>query len=94
MAPDGQVAIAMEARSRPSIALTTCIVEHHSTAWRDWLLFRDYLRTHVQAAARYAELKQELAAADRSDRVRYRAGKAPLIAELMEQARAWSDAGQ
>jgi GrpB-like predicted nucleotidyltransferase (UPF0157 family) len=66
------------------------VVEHDSDSWRDWLLFRDYLRTHVDAAEQYAALKRELAAADRNDRVRYRSGKAPLIDELMDQARAWS----
>jgi GrpB-like predicted nucleotidyltransferase (UPF0157 family) len=66
------------------------VVEHGSGSWRDWLLFRDYLRTHVDAAERYATLKRELAAADRNDRPRYRAGKAPLIGELLDQARAWS----
>ena len=70
------------------------VVEHNSTSWRDWLLFRDYLRAHREEALRYAELKQDLAAADRSDRVLYRSGKAPLIGELMERARAWSDAGR
>lgn len=65
------------------------VVEHGSASWRDWLLFRDYLRTHAEAAERYAALKSELAAADRTDRVRYRSGKAPLIGELMERARAW-----
>ncbi|MFD7311579.1 GrpB family protein [Promicromonospora sp. NPDC059942] len=66
------------------------VVEHASTGWRDWLLFRDYLRVHPEAAHRYATLKAELAAQDRRDRVRYRSGKAPLIGELMDEARAWS----
>lgn len=66
------------------------VVEHDSRSWRDWLLFRDYLRTHADAADGYAALKIELAASDRDDRVRYRSGKAPLISELLEQARAWS----
>ena len=66
------------------------VVEQTSTSWRDWLLFRDYLRCHVQAAERYADLKRELAAADRGDRARYRAGKAPLIDELMQLARDWN----
>ncbi|MFD6448767.1 GrpB family protein [Promicromonospora sp. NPDC060204] len=61
-----------------------------ATGWRDWLLFRDYLRVHPEAAHRYATLKAELAAQDRRDRVRYRSGKAPLIGELMDEARAWS----
>lgn len=40
---------------------------------------------------RYAALKSELAAVDREDRVRYRSGKAPLIGELMGEARTWRD---
>jgi GrpB-like predicted nucleotidyltransferase (UPF0157 family) len=70
------------------------VVEHDSDGWRDWLLFRDYLRTQNEDAVRYAELKRELASADHSDRVRYRMGKAPLIAEIMERARAWSETGR
>jgi GrpB-like predicted nucleotidyltransferase (UPF0157 family) len=65
------------------------VVEHGSTSWRDWLLFRDYLRTHTEAAQQYAALKSDLAAADREDRVRYRSGKAPMIGALLEQARSW-----
>jgi GrpB-like predicted nucleotidyltransferase (UPF0157 family) len=76
----------------PSVELRTHhlhVVEHDSRSWPDLLLFRDYLRTHADAAGRYAALKIELAASDRDDRVRYRSGKAPLIGELLEQARAW-----
>jgi len=65
------------------------VVEERSTGWPDWLLFRDYLRAHDGAAARYADLKHSLAAADDRDRARYRSGKAPLIGALMEEARAW-----
>ncbi|GAA4376279.1 GrpB family protein [Nocardioides caricicola] len=65
------------------------VVEYSSEGWRDWLLFRDYLREHRDEAERYAALKRELAAADDTDRPRYRAGKAPLIAELMLTARSW-----
>lgn len=67
------------------------VVEHDSTGWRDWLLFRDYLRTHPSDAERYATLKRELAAIDGTDRVRYRSGKAPLIRELLDQAHEWAD---
>lgn len=34
---------------------------------------------------------KELAATDRTDRVRYRSGKASLIDELMDRARAWGN---
>ncbi|WP_129788887.1 GrpB family protein [Promicromonospora panici] len=67
------------------------VVERNSASWRDWLLFRDYLRTHAEPAEQYAALRSELAVADRHDRVRYRSGKAPLIGELMQRARAWND---
>ncbi|WP_243056665.1 GrpB family protein [Nocardioides sp. SR21] len=63
------------------------VIEHDSDGWRDWLLFRDYLCEHPDEAERYAALKRELAAQDDTDRPRYRAGKAPLIAELMVTAR-------
>lgn len=67
------------------------VVEHASAGWRDWLLFRDYLRTHPDAADRYAALKRELAAADDTDRKRYRAGKEPLIEEIMTLAQECSE---
>ncbi|TYL49934.1 GrpB family protein [Nocardioides sp. BGMRC 2183] len=63
------------------------VVEHASDGWRDWLLFRDHLRTHPEDAERYAALKVTLSQADPGDRSRYRAGKAPLIAEILDRAR-------
>lgn len=65
------------------------VVEDVSTGWPDWLLFRDYLRTHPEAAARYGDVKRRLAQIDNTDRARYRASKAPLIEELMQEARTW-----
>lgn len=65
------------------------VVEDASPEWRGWLLFRNYLRTHSAAAERYGDLKRRLAEIDNTDRVRYRASKAPLIEELMQQARTW-----
>ncbi|MEN5072556.1 GrpB family protein [Isoptericola cucumis] len=65
------------------------VVEQRSEAWPDWLLFRDYLRDHPAAMRRYAQLKQELAADDDRDRVRYRNGKVPLIGALLQEARSW-----
>lgn len=67
------------------------LVEQDSSGWSDWLLFRDYLSATHDAAERYATLKLELASRDRDDRVRYRAGKAPPIGELMAAARQWND---
>lgn len=67
------------------------VVEHESPHWPDWLLLRNYLRTHETATERYADVKRRLAASDNTNRLSYRAGKAPLIGELMEEARAWQD---
>lgn len=59
------------------------VVEHASTGWPTWLAFRDRLRADPAAAAEYAALKTALAARDRSDRVAYRAGKAPFIEAIL-----------
>jgi len=49
--------------------------------------FRDYLRAHPDEAARYQELKRELALRHHYDREAYTAGKSALIRELIERAR-------
>ena len=38
------------------------VTEYLGQRWRDRLLFRDYLRRHPEAAARYERLKRQLAA--------------------------------
>jgi GrpB-like predicted nucleotidyltransferase (UPF0157 family) len=38
------------------------VVEYDRAMWRDYLRFRDHLRTHPQDAARYADLKAALLA--------------------------------
>lgn len=60
--------------------------------WQDLLLYRDYLRTHSEVAARYGALKRTLAAVDDKDRPRYRAGKAPFIHDTLADARIWQAA--
>jgi GrpB-like predicted nucleotidyltransferase (UPF0157 family) len=54
------------------------------------LLFRDYVRTHGEAAARYGELKVRLAERYRDDRHRYTDEKGPFIWEIMADANRWS----
>ena len=51
------------------------------------LLFRDYLRSHPQAAEEYGELKRGLAARFPFDREAYRAGKLPFIDMVVAAAR-------
>ena len=55
--------------------------------WRDRLAFRDYLRTHPETAAEYAELKRKLADQYRLDREKYTDAKGPFIARIVELAK-------
>lgn len=57
---------------------------------RDHLLFRDYLRRHVEARDAYCEMKQGAAARWREDRQGYTYAKTDLIMELMARAEAWA----
>jgi GrpB-like predicted nucleotidyltransferase (UPF0157 family) len=58
-----------------------------STAHRDHLDLRDYLRRHPAECERYAALKRELAALLATDRDAYLTGKADLVTELLKRAR-------
>ncbi|MHA7985002.1 GrpB family protein [Rathayibacter sp. CAU 1779] len=61
--------------------------------WEDLLIYRDYLRSHPEAAAEYGALKRRLASVDDRDRPRYRAAKAPFIQETLLAARQWRESG-
>lgn len=65
------------------------VVQVNSDFWQRHILFRDFLRTHPQAAQQYETLKRKLAAEFRNDRDRYTDSKTPLIEQLLIQARAW-----
>jgi GrpB-like predicted nucleotidyltransferase (UPF0157 family) len=58
-----------------------------SDFWEEHLLFRDYLRTHPQAAEEYGKLKRGLAGRFAHDRDAYRAGKIPFIEMVVAAAR-------
>lgn len=58
------------------------------------LAFRDYLRTHAEARAAYAELKIELAQRHPTDIVAYMDGKDGLIKRLEAEALVWYRAGK
>lgn len=64
-------------------------VQVNSDLWQRNILFRDFLRSHPQAAQQYETLKRKLAAEFRNDRDRYGDSKTPLIEQLLMQARAW-----
>ena len=58
-----------------------------SDYWKEHLLFRDYLRSHPQAAEEYGKLKRGLANRFRFDREAYHAGKVPFIDTVVAAAR-------
>jgi GrpB-like predicted nucleotidyltransferase (UPF0157 family) len=58
------------------------VVEIGSYFWRRHLAFRDYLRTHSQAADEYAHLKTRLAAECGSDRERYTDSKTEFVRKI------------
>jgi GrpB-like predicted nucleotidyltransferase (UPF0157 family) len=51
--------------------------------------FRDYLIAHPEAAAQYAQLKQELAEQFRYEREQYTNSKTPFIKDIEQKARRW-----
>lgn len=67
-------------------------VRVESDFWKRHILFRDFLRTHPDAARQYEALKRDLAIKFRYDRDRYTDSKAPLINQLLVQAKAWRQA--
>ncbi|ABK99099.1 GrpB family protein [Pelobacter propionicus] len=61
------------------------MVESHFEQW-DRLLFRDYLRSHPEEAARYQELKLSLCRQYGDDRIAYTRAKTGFIVELTKRA--------
>ncbi len=57
--------------------------------WDKQTLFRDFLKAHPDKAKQYEALKRELAVKYRLDEERYTSSKAPLIGQLLIQARVW-----
>ena len=53
------------------------------------LAVRDFLRSHDEEAARYADRKRELAARTLCDRLAYMEAKAPYMSDLERRAIAW-----
>jgi GrpB-like predicted nucleotidyltransferase (UPF0157 family) len=56
------------------------------------LVVRDFLRSHSEEAAKYADLKRELARRTHQDRLAYIEGKEPFMRDLEQWAAAWSKA--
>ena len=63
------------------------MVEHGSDFWKRQLLFRDYLRTHPDAARDYCELKKKLATKYRLNREAYTEAKTTFIESIVSKAK-------
>lgn len=82
---------------RAAFAWPSHAARHHlyvcalgSAAYRQHLLFRDYLRTHPEAVAAYAALKRRLAAQYRTRRDAYTDAKGPFVRAAMARAKEWA----
>ena len=64
------------------------LVAADSEQFRDKLAFRDYLRSHPETAAAYADLKRGLAVTHRADREAYTAAKTDFVTRVTALARA------
>lgn len=72
---------------KPSPSLRTHhlhLVPFQSRLWVERLAFRDYLRTHAEAAREYAELKYRLAEQYRFDREGYTEAKTPFVERIIK----------
>ncbi len=65
------------------------LVTPETDHWNDWLLFRDFLRAHPDAAERYSQTKQKLARRFSNNRTAYTRAKTPLVKQLMRRALRW-----
>ena len=64
------------------------VVPFGGRRWNQYLLFRDYLRSHADAATAYAELKRALAEEFGRDRLGYVEAKTDFVNEVLTRARA------
>ena len=67
------------------------ILTSESPRPREYLLFRDYLRSHTSVAEEYSQLKLDLATTYATDRYRYVVEKSRYVSELLERALASGD---
>jgi GrpB-like predicted nucleotidyltransferase (UPF0157 family) len=63
------------------------LVEEGGPLWRDYVAFRDYLRSHAEAARQFADLKRVLAARFPRDREAYMNAKSTHVQELLRLAK-------
>lgn len=63
------------------------LVEEDGHLWRDYIAFRDYLRTHGDVSGQFAEVKRVLAARFGQDREAYTEAKSPHVQDILRLAR-------
>lgn len=80
-------------RRRTLRAFNLALVALDGPLWRDNLTLRDYLRANPAAAVGYADAKRAAVAGGAARLLAYSTAKAPALAALVEQARAWRAAG-
>jgi len=57
-----------------------------SKEWKEWIGFRDYLRTHPEAVEEYTNIKKQAAKMANEDGEKYRKMKEPIIQTIIESA--------
>ncbi|MDO4275401.1 MAG: GrpB family protein [Eubacteriales bacterium] len=68
------------------------IVTYGSTAWNNYINFRDYLNYDKDMAREYSELKKTLSKEYKNNRDRYTEGKHNLINKILGMASEWKNA--
>lgn len=61
------------------------VVKWNGTEWKNYIYFRDYLKTNENAALQYQQLKEELESKYVDDRVAYTRGKQDMIDNILNR---------
>ncbi|HEY9226315.1 MAG TPA: GrpB family protein [Gemmatimonadaceae bacterium] len=67
------------------------LVSWNSELWREWIVFRDFLRTSPETAREFDALKRELSATFADDPRKYAEAKGPFVRAVLRRARAGVD---
>ena len=65
------------------------VVLYGSDEWNNYINFRDYLNSNIEAAREYEAVKLRLAEQYPDDRIAYTDGKQEVIDRLLAEARVW-----
>lgn len=77
---------------RGAICFDLHLTQFGNRLWSRSLMLRDYLAANVDAAVAYAQRKREMLAASKADPAIYARLKAPLLAQLLDEAARWKPA--